>query len=419
MTGALIALAVFAGLLLVPVSFVQLLFLESLRLRARERPALEFFKSTLEKRLGLEAERGALSFALIKHSLLVGLGVVFVGAAVARGGWALRPVVEGLLGAWLTMLAAAYALPQVLYRRSAGRWLAPLGFLLGALALLARPLVGIFEFLQSLAELGEPEHPAEDAVRPEENIEALISAGAEEGLIEESDRELIQSVVAFGDKTVREVMTPRPNMVAIAAGKSLEELRHLVINEQYSRVPVYEDSIDQIIGFVHVRDMFELDEEGRANRTVQELVRPIRFVPETKPVNDLVKEMQQDRAHMAVVVDEYGNTAGLVTLEDLFEEVFGEIRDEHEPGLDITQDLEGNYIVSGSFGADRLEELVGFRAQEGTESTTVGGLVMEWLGRVPEAGETVERDGIRLEVLASDELRVKQVRIGKAEGRHG
>jgi putative hemolysin len=192
----------------------------------------------------------------------------------------------------------------------------------------------------------------------------------------------------------------------------------LVINEQYSRVPVYEDSIDQIVGFVHVRDMFELDEEERANRTVQELVRPIRFVPETKPVNDLVKEMQQDRAHMAIVVDEYGNTAGLVTLEDLVEEVFGEIRDEHEPGLDVTQDLEGGYVMSGSLGVDRLEELVGFRAQEGTESTTVGGLVMEWLGRVPEAGETVERDGIRIDVLASDELRVKQVRISKAEARH-
>jgi CBS domain containing-hemolysin-like protein len=418
MTGALVLLAALVGLLLIPVSFVQLLFLESLRLRARDRPALEFFKSTLEDRLGLESERGLLSFALIKHSLLVGLGVIFIAITVPGGGWTLRPVVEALLGAWLTMLAATYVLPHVLYRRSAGRWLAPLHPLLRALALLVRPLVVIFEFLQSLVELGASEQPQQDAATPAENIEALISAGTEEGLIEESDRELIQSVVAFGDKTVREVMTPRPNIVAIAAGNSLQELRQLVIDEQYSRVPVFDDSIDQIIGFVHVRDMFELDQKERANRTVQELVRPIRFVPETKPVNDLVKEMQQDRAHMAIVVDEYGNTAGLATLEDLVEEVFGEIRDEHEPGLDITQDAQGNYIISGNFGLDSLEELVGFRTQGDTESTTVGGLVTEWLGRVPQAGEVVERGGIRIEVLASDELRVKQVRISKAEAPH-
>lgn len=418
MTGALILLAALVGLLLIPVTFVQLLFLESLRLRARERPALEFFKSTLEDRLGLASERGALSFALIKHSLLLCLGVIFVAITVPGRGWTLPAVAEALLGAWLTMLGAAHALPHELYRRSAARWLVPLTPFLRVLALLARPLVVIFEFLQSLAELGEPVPPAEEAPTPEENVEALISAGAEEGLIQESDRELIQSVVAFGDKTVREVMTPRPNIVAIPAGKSLDELRQLVIDEQYSRVPVFEDSIDQITGFVHVRDMFELEEQERASRTVQELVRPIRFVPETKPVNDLLKEMQQDRAHMAIVVDEYGNTAGLVTMEDLLEEVFGEIRDEHEPGLDVTQDPEGRYLVSGNFGLDRLEELVGFRPQEDAESTTVGGLVMEWLGRVPQAGETVERDGLRVEVLASDERRVEQVRISKVEARH-
>ncbi len=167
-------------------------------------------------------------------------------------------------------------------------------------------------------------------------------------------------MVAFGDKTVREVMTPRPNIVAIEADKSLEDLRQLVINEQYSRIPVYEKTIDHIIGFVHVRDMFELEEEDRKHRTVRDIVRTMRFVPETKPVNDLLREMQQDRAHMAIVVDEYGNTAGLVTMEDLVEEVFGEIRDEHEPGLDVSQDTHGHYIVSGNFDVDRLEELMDF-----------------------------------------------------------
>lgn len=414
MIGLVWAVAGLFGLLLIPVTFVQLLYLESLRLRARERPALDFFKSTLEDRLGLETDRGLLTFALLKHTLLVLLGLVFLWAGWRSGGAGLRLGFEAFLGAWLTMLAGTYVIPHVLYRRSRGRWLLALVPLLRAAALLVRPLVWAFDFVASLSELADLEAGNDPASKSAGDIEALISAGAEEGLLEEKDRELIQSVVEFGDKTVREVMTPRPNIVAVAADSSLEDLRRLVIDEQYSRVPIYEESVDQVVGFVHVRDMFELEEEQRRRRTARDLLRPIRFVPETKPVSDLLKEMQEDRAHMAIVIDEYGHTAGLVSLEDLVEEVFGEIRDEHEPGLDVTQDG-GGYLVSGNFGIDRLEELLDVRLPEETESTTVGGLAMEWLGRVPQAGETAERDGLRLAVLAADELRVQQVRISRLE----
>jgi putative hemolysin len=265
----------------------------------------------------------------------------------------------------------------------------------------------------SLAELGARSEERREDPDAAEHIEALISAGEEEGLIEEDDRKLIQSVVAFGDKTVREVMTPRPNIVAIEVNRSLEDLRQLVIHEQYSRIPVYEANIDQIAGFVHVRDMFEVDENERKGRKVRELLRTVRLVPETKPVNDLFREMQGDGAHMAIVIDEYGNTAGLVTMEDIVEVIVGEIHDEHEPERDITKEGEGTYVVSGSFDVARLRELLDFRADEDTESTTVGGLVSEWLGRVPAAGEKVERDGIRIEVLAGNELRVEQVRVSR------
>ena len=184
-----------------------------------------------------------------------------------------------------------------------------------------------------------------------------------------------------------------------------------MITEQYSRIPVYEQTIDQIIGFVHVRDMFELEEEEREHRTVRELVRTIRFVPETKPVNDLMRQMQQENTHMVIVVDEYGNTAGLATMEDLLEVIIGEIRDEHEPDSDVTEDGHGGFIVSGNLrpGPHR-RPADSFHREEDIESTTVGGLVSEWLGRVPKAGESVERDGMRIEVLACDELRVEQVR---------
>src|ERR1022692_1674751 len=155
---------------------------------------------------------------------------------------------------------------------------------------------------------------------------------------------------------------------------------------------------------------------AREDRTVRGLVRPIPFVPETKPVSDLMRQMQQENTHMVIVVDEYGNTAGLATMEDLLEVIIGEIRDEHEPDSDIKEDGQGGYIVSGNFDLDRVGDLFeSFHREDDIESTTVGGLVSEWLGRVPKAGEFVDRDGVRIEVLASDDLRVEQVRIGKSQ----
>jgi CBS domain containing-hemolysin-like protein len=404
---AVVLVTVMAIPLLGLVTFVQLLYLESLRLRTRDLPSLEFFKDTLEDKLGLKTEQGAGAFSLIKHTLLVLLGILFYAWIAVF--W------EAALAVWLTMVAVAYALPQLLYRRTTAQWLVALVPLLRALAWIAHPCVAVLGFFQSLIDLADDGDTPEEEPTPAENIEALISAGAEEGLIEEEDRELIQSVVEFGDKVVREVMTPRPNIVAISAGSTLEQLRQIVITEQYSRIPVHEQSIDQIIGFVHVRDMFELEESEREHRTVRELVRPIMLVPETKPVNDLMRQMQQENTHMVIVVDEYGNTAGLATMEDLLEVIIGEIRDEHEPESDVAADGQGGFIVSGNFDLDRVADLVpSFHREEDIESTTVGGLASEWLGRVPKAGESVDRDGIRIEVLASDELRVGQVRVGKS-----
>jgi Mg2+/Co2+ transporter CorC len=201
-------------------------------------------------------------------------------------------------------------------------------------------------------------------------------------------------VVAFGDKTVRELMTPRPRIVAIHTDATLEELRELVLNEQFSRVPAYEHTIDEIEGFVHVRDMFELDEKQRARRRVRDIMRPIRAVPETKRVTDLLREMQEEGAHMVVVVDEYGSTAGIVTMEDMVEEIVGEIHDEHEPDRDFREEPDGSFVVSGSFDLGRLSDLVDFHPLADIQSTTVGGLVTEWLGHVPTVGEEVEREGL-------------------------
>jgi magnesium and cobalt exporter, CNNM family len=414
MSIALPILILLASLLLGLMTFVQLLYLESLRLRPRDLPAIKFFRETLEDRLGFKTEVGAGVFSLIKHSSILLLAVLYFLLFEDGQTWRWTEVWETLAAGWLTMIVMAYLLPQLLYRRTAAHWLAPIAGLLRGMGLVARPFVGVLDFLQSLAELTDEHNGVEEPLTPAENIDVLINAGTEEGLIEEEDRKLIQSVVEFGDKVVREVMTPRPSIIAIPVEASLEQLRQLVINEQYSRIPVYEGTIDTVVGFVHVRDMFELEEEDRAKRTVRELMRPIRAVPETKPVNDLMREMQQDNTHMVIVVDEYGNTAGLATMEDLVEVILGEIRDEHEPDSDVKEDGQGGYILSGSFEVARLNDLLEFHPEEEIESTTVGGLVTEWLGHVPQPGESLERDGIHIDVLASDELRVLQVRVRRA-----
>jgi CBS domain containing-hemolysin-like protein len=410
---------IFAILILIPllaiVAFVQILYLESMRLRTRDLPSLRFFKETLEDKLALKTEQGAGAFSLIKHTLLVLVTLCYFAWFADGLPWGWSVFWQAGLTAWLTLLAFGYALPQLLYRRTEAQWVVPFVPMLRGLAWIAWPFETMLSFFQSLIELTEDKPEPEEAT-PAENIEALISAGTEEGLIEEEDRKLIQSVVEFGDKVVREVMTARPNIVAISADSTLEQLRQLVITEQYSRIPVYEQNIDQIIGFVHVRDMFEVEEEQRERLTVRELLRPVLYVPETKPVSDLMRQMQQENTHMVIVIDEYGNTAGLATMEDLLEVIIGEIRDEHEPASDVTPDGSGGYIVSGNFDLARVGDLVdSFHPEDDIESTTVGGLVTEWLGRVPAAGQSVERNGVRFEVLASDELRVGQVRISKPQ----
>lgn len=412
-TAWLIIAAALLACALAVITLVQVLYMESLRLRSRELPMLEFFRGTLEDRIGIRDEHGALAFSIIKHTCLLILTLVVVAARLDGRTPLWQVFLESAAIAWGLLLVTTYIVPHMLYRKTAGRWLMPFAPLLRAISFVVRPIAATMAFFQSLVELAEPEKPASEASTPADHIEALISAGAEEGIIEEGDRKLIQSVVAFGDKTVREVMTPRPDIVAIEESRSLEDLRELAIEQQYSRMPVYSGTIDNIVGFVHVRDMFELDEEERKGRTVKELTRPIQLVPETKSVDPLLREMQQNGVHMAIVIDEYGQTAGLVTMEDMVEEILGEIHDEHEPERDVTKESDGTWVVSGAVDVDRLQELLDFRAPEETESTTIGGLVTEWLGHVPHVGETVERDGIRMEVLAGNELRVDQVRVSR------
>lgn len=409
MTLLLTIAALITALIVTLLTCVQLLYLEAMRIRSRDLPALQYFKEVIEPRIGLGIERGALTFSLIKHMGLTLLGCLAVAITITSA-----PIWEALsaaiLGTALFTILGTNLVPHLIYRKTQATALLSLVPLLRLLAMLFAPITWTVEFTRSLFGLdgGNGSDPGPER---EEPIEALINAGEEEGIIEKGDRELIQSVMAFGDKTVREVLTPRPDIVAISQDATLEELRQLVISEQYSRIPVFEKDIDTILGFVHVRDMFERDKEVRERTPVRAILRPIRAVPETKPVNDLLKEMQDDGTHMAVVVDEYGSTAGIVTMEDMVEEIVGEIHDEHEPDRDFEQRPDGSFIVAGNFDLDRLHDLIGFQPDGDTESTTIGGLVTEWLGHVPAVGEESERGGINIKVLAANNLRVDQVRV--------
>jgi len=231
---------------------------------------------------------------------------------------------------------------------------------------------------------------------------------------QQEERKLLKSIVDFGDTLVREVMTPRPDIVAIRSGATLDELRSLFREQEYSRIPVFKDSLDNILGFVFVKDLIVL-ENPRGDQPITTILRPAHFVPETKPVSELLREFQARRIQMALVVDEYGGTAGLVTLEDLVEEIVGEIRDEYDVEAEaVVDEGNGTFVFSGTADVDEIEDRLGVPIErEGFE--TVGGFLLSHVGRVPQSGETFDVDGLHVEVMDAERRRIRKVRISRAE----
>jgi CBS domain containing-hemolysin-like protein len=230
----------------------------------------------------------------------------------------------------------------------------------------------------------------------EEEIRAMAEAGSEEGVIEEEEKELIHSIFEFGDTIVREVMTPQPDMVAVESSATMDEALDLVLKHGYSRIPVYRETMEDIVGIVYAKDVLRQIHSGRnGKKTVKDLARKAYFVPESKRVAELLKEMQQEKVHVAIVVDEYGSVTGLVTLEDLLEEIVGEIADEYdreEPQVEPAGD--DRYRVNARLPVDELNELLGVELPN-DEWDSVGGLLMGTLGRLPSKGESVELGGLR------------------------
>jgi len=432
--GALLCLLTLAA-------YIDRIYFEIGKVLSREyTDNIDAWETDVEPSLKLSRESAALSASVLRQ---ITLGALAFLLALRLHGRVLRTPVEigqTALELLLVLVFFDRLLPQIFFTRTRGHWLRRVKPLVQAMFYVVLPVTLTIGLVLSIAGLAEAESMEED--HPSEAMDALLEAGEEEGILEESDRELMRGVVEFGDKVVREVMTPRPEMFAVPGSMTLAAFTDAVNEHGFSRVPVYGESLDEISGVAFARDLLSVADADAGSLTVATVQRNAEFVPETKKVNELLREMQRQKKHMSVVIDEYGGVAGLVTIEDLLETIVGAIVDEHDEALpdEPVAELDGAFVVPGSFDAVRLRELFGEAAAEreadeaddagtddlaltqwlsGFDATTVGGLVSEIAGHIPLPGEVVEDGPLRMEVIASTDRLVERVRVCLVGGQDG
>jgi len=418
-------LAIFMVLLLAAVetlaSYICRVYTEFGRILTREEQEnLDAWEEHVEPQLGLTREHAAISAAVLQQLSLGIIALEFGAVLFDRGPHFTRPTVaeiaQAVLGVVLVVIFCNQLFPAMLFNRTSGRWAVRLLWPIRLLLWLMTPITVFVRFFFSVGALAEePASPEEESAV---DVEALLEAGEEEGILEESDRDLVRSAVEFGDKLVREVMTPRPEVFAVPASITLEEFLEQLREHNFSRVPVYFGTLDNVTGIAFAHDLLQITDEEARTRTVATIEREVAFVPETKRGYELLREMQREKQHMRIVIDEYGGVSGLVTIEDLLEEIVGNIRDEHEEETAIEtpqREPNGVWLVPGSFPVGQLADLFGEPIEPGEayEATTLGGLVSEIEGRIPLAGEVVllEPIGLRMEIVASTDRRVERLRV--------
>jgi CBS domain containing-hemolysin-like protein len=377
------------------------------------------FSALMRLSLRLMAERGGRNDRLGRYlddpltlfvpvRILLGVCFVLAGILIAR----LSDVRDALSIAIFIISLVAFVvvcehlLPMAIVRRDPE---AVLDILLPAFAPVARVIRPLTGLLVGMID-GRKDREGTNGNGAEAAAEtpAAEESAEEDAISEEEGRELLQSVVDFTETIVREVMTPRPDIIAISADATIQELRELFREEQYSRVPVYRENLDNVIGIVFVKDLVALPPTAEPPMTT--LMRAAYMVPESKRVSELLKEMQRRQAQMAIVVDEYGGTAGLVTVEDLLEEIVGEIRDEYDVESEtVTDEGNGIFVFSGKVNVDEVHDRLGVEIErEGFE--TLGGYLLSHLGRMPYVGETFEIGELAIEVLEVERRRIAKVR---------
>ena len=430
-------------LVLALAAYVDRVYSEMGKFLAREyQDNVDAWEQRVEPRLNLARESIAQSASVLRQlslaavALLIGLRLY----AAGNPGW--RETLVAIFELTFLILVFDRLVPQVLFTRTRGVWVVRIRLLLQTLFYIILPVTLMLGLLLSIVALAEPEDEQE-VEHPSEAMDALLEAGEEEGILEESDRELVRSAVEFGDKVVREVMTPRPEIFAVPQTLTLEQFTGEIASNVFSRVPVFAGTLDNITGIAFAHDLLQVSDADAQTRTLATMLRPAAFVPETKMVAELLREMQREKQHMRIVIDEYGGVAGIVTIEDLLEAIVGSIADEHdeaEADDAPVREANGAYIVSGAFELSRLRDLfedqlpakgqehadpnaddatdvpesTALRLPESFESTTVGGLVSELAGHIPLPGEVVEEAGLRLEVLASTDRRIDSIRVSLA-----
>jgi CBS domain containing-hemolysin-like protein len=429
------ASTILIGLLLVLLtlaSYIDRLYSEMGKFLSREfQENIDVWEQRIEPKMGLGREQLALSAAVLAQLSLAAIALLFGAMLFDRGAAHDRPspaeIGQAVFGSVLVIVVFNRLLPYIFFARTRGEWLVRFAWPLRALFYLFLPVTLVIGFLISIVELVSPLAETKDE-GDSAAVDALIEAGQEEGILAEGDHELIRSAVEFGDKVIREIMTPRPDIFAVQAASTIEELLAALEQHPFSRIPIYTVTLDTISGIVFAHDLLQITDVDAKTRSVASVARPAHFVPETKKANELLREMQREKQHMRIVIDEYGGVAGLVTIEDLLEEIVGTIHDEHdmddenEPVIDESDESgEKAWTVPGSLDLARLEELLDgkWEAPEDYDATTVAGLVSETAGRIPMAGEVVEENGLRFAILSSTDRRIERLRVSLAASDSG
>src|SRR5262249_45263166 len=408
---------ILVGLTLPIFSYLTLIYRELGRMNTgRIHEHLEIFEAEIEPRLKINRRSGGRTFRILGRFWLAFLvlettrGVVYF----VPGTW--ESFVELCVFVILEVVFAMHFIPDMLLYRTTGRWLIPLLPLIRGTMWLVWPVRVFLEGAESLARISEQEAEKSAEQRTEEGIEALVEAAEEEGIIEPEQAELIEQVVEFSDKRVREVMTPRPDIVAMPTDATLEELHAKITETKFSKIPVYENSLDEVYGVVYAQDLLQIADQDLPHRKVRELAKPVLFMPETKIGSELLREMRQKGQPLAVIIDEHGSVAGIATVEDLVEEIVGQSGNDGKPlAPDVVREADGGLVMRGSMAIDSVEELLGvhFGEQADETVTTLAGLLSHASGKVPASGDKIDMEGHHFEVVEANQRKVLRVRIRK------
>jgi CBS domain containing-hemolysin-like protein len=382
---------------------------------------LDIFEAEIEPQLHINRRSAGRAFRILGHFWLAILVLQTTRGVFTfvHGTW--ESVVELAAFIVLEVVFAMHFIPDILLYRTTGRWLIPLLPFVRASLVLVWPVRVFLEGAESLARISEQEQEKTEEQRTEEGIEALVEAAEEEGIIEPEQAELIEQVVEFSDKRVREVMTPRPDIVAISGDATLEELHAKFTETSFTRLPVYEGTLDDIQGVAHSQDLLQVADSDLPKRRVRELMKPALFMPETKVGSDLLKEMRQTNQTMAVIIDEHGSVAGIATMGDLVEEIVGDSgSDGIHPKLEMVKDGSSSLVMRGSTSINDVEEMLGVHFGETSDETvtTIAGLLSHVSGKVPAPGEKFDLEGFRFEVLEANQRKVLRVKAQKLTAMH-